>query len=100
MRQFLLFLFILTLFIATDVSLADNTIERIAFGQKNFSAILEISGGLNGKILLADTPGSTHEEKMLFSITQLVPKPKCSDMGGNDTHLKFEKPVVVVTRNR
>ena len=75
MRLRLLLLLTLALFITTKTNVVHlEASERILFGQKNLSAILEMSGGLNGKILLNELIAeSRHEKLMLASMTELIP---------------------------
>ena len=71
----LLILLTLTLFIATKANVTQSEAnESISFGQKDLSAILEMSGGFNGKILLDELIfRSEHERIMLASMTGLIP---------------------------
>ena len=84
MRLFLLFSLLLVFFTTINTSTASNTGDedgtipyninkRISFGQENLSAILGMSGGFNGKIILIDFPNTNHEKCMLFNLTQLAP---------------------------
>ncbi len=49
--------------------------EEVFPGQKGLSILLKRSGGFHGKIFLHDSPdASTHEERMLFTLKQSVPR--------------------------